>query len=113
MSGSAFAATPSLLSLLAGYRGGARAQGGASGGTLRVAWWGGNDRAQRTQQAIDLFTKRYPQWKFNVEFTNYFAYWDKINTQAAGGALPRRHRTTDRPADARPARPRWRPGTPG
>ena len=31
----------------------------------------------------------------------------------AEGALPRRHRTTDRPADARPARPRWRPGTPG
>lgn len=88
VSGSTIAATPILLSLLAGYGGGVRAQAGAAGGTLRVAWWGGNDRAQRTQQAIDLFTKRYPQWKFNVEFTNYFAYWDKINTQAAGGALP-------------------------
>ncbi len=61
---------------------------GAQSGTLQVAWWGGNDRAERTQKVMDQFSARFTQWKFNSSFTNFFAYWDKINTQAAGGGLP-------------------------
>ncbi len=84
---------PSLLPLVAACGVGSRSGSGgpdlgASSGTMQVAWWGGNDRAERTQKAMDLFSNKYPQWKFNSQFTNFFAYWDKINTQAAGGALP-------------------------
>src|SRR5207249_10422187 len=60
----------------------------ASGGKLEIAWWGGSDRAKRTQQVMDLFVKKYPKWSFDSSFTGFGAYWDKINTQAAGGALP-------------------------
>jgi multiple sugar transport system substrate-binding protein len=60
----------------------------ASGGKLAVAWWGGSDRADRTQKVMDLFTKKYPKWSFDSSFTGFFPYWDKINTQAAGGQLP-------------------------
>jgi multiple sugar transport system substrate-binding protein len=68
--------------------GGSNPETGAASGTLQVAWWGGNDRAERTQKVMDQYSARNPQWKFSSSFTNFFAYWDKINTQAAGGALP-------------------------
>ena len=61
---------------------------GASSGTLQVAWWGGSDRAERTHKVMDQFSARFRQWKFDAAFTDFAAYWDKINTQAAGGGLP-------------------------
>jgi multiple sugar transport system substrate-binding protein len=86
-------ASPSLLGLLEACGGSpapAPRQTGpeTSGGKLEIAWWGGSDRAKRTQQVMDLFTKKYPKWSFDSSFTGFNAYWDKINTQAAGGALP-------------------------
>lgn len=87
-------ASPSLLALLdacgAGSSAPAVRQTGpeASGGKLQIAWWGGSDRAKRTQQVLDLFTKTYSKWSFDSSFTGFNAYWDKIHTQAAGGALP-------------------------
>src|SRR6266540_3914945 len=91
--GARLVAAPSLLPLVAACGVGSRSGSGgpdlgASSGTMQVAWWGGNDRAERTQKVMDLFSNKYPQWKFTSQFTNFFAYWDKINTQAAGGALP-------------------------
>ena len=61
---------------------------GGAGGTLQVAWWGGNDRAQRTQKVMDLYAQKNPKWTFASQFSDFFSYWDKINTQAAGGAIP-------------------------
>lgn len=87
-------ASPSLLALLDACGGGSSAPAArqtgpeASGGKLQIAWWGGSDRAKRTQQVLDLFTKKYSKWSFDSSFTGFNAYWDKINTQAAGGALP-------------------------
>ena len=88
-------AAPGLAALLEACGGGSTGGGPsrtigpeASGGTAQIAWWGGNDRAKRTQQVMDLFTAKYPKWKFDSSFTGFGAYWDKINTQAAGGALP-------------------------
>ena len=88
-------ATPTLLALLEACGGTSQAPAAtrqtgpeASGGKLQIAWWGGSDRAKRTQQAMDLFTQKYPKWSFDSSFTGFNAYWDKINTQAAGGALP-------------------------
>ncbi len=90
-------AAPALVSLGAacglvpGLSQGTSAAGqdnGASSGTLQVAWWGGTDRAERTQKVMDQFSARFRQWKFDASFTDFAAYWDKINTQAAVGGLP-------------------------
>src|SRR5215211_3736460 len=87
--GAKLAITPALLSLLSGCSAlGSLTGGRGAGGTLQVAWWGGNDRAQRTQKVMDSYSQKNAQWKFTSQFSDFFSYWDKINTQAAGGQLP-------------------------
>ncbi len=89
-------AAPSVLALLEACGGSGSAPAAtqtqtgpeAAGGKLEIAWWGGSDRAKRTQQVMDLWTKKYPKYSFDSSFTGFNAYWDKINTQAAGQALP-------------------------
>jgi multiple sugar transport system substrate-binding protein len=55
---------------------------------LQIAWWGGSDRAQRTQQVMDLMKKQQPGWTMAGQFSPFSPYWIKMNTQAAAGALP-------------------------
>jgi multiple sugar transport system substrate-binding protein len=79
---------PALAPLLAGCSVLGIGSASGAGGTLQVAWWGGNDRAQRTQKVMDLYSQKNPKWAFTSQFSDFFSYWDKINTQAAGGAIP-------------------------
>ena len=39
---------------------------------LRVAWWGSQDRHDRTIKAIELFQKKYPNIKVGTEGTTYY-----------------------------------------
>jgi ABC-type glycerol-3-phosphate transport system substrate-binding protein len=55
---------------------------------LRVAWWGSQDRHNRTIKAIELFQKKYPNIKVTYEFAGWADYWTKMTTQAAGRNLP-------------------------
>ncbi|WP_327698456.1 ABC transporter substrate-binding protein [Streptomyces sp. NBC_00459] len=55
---------------------------------LRYTWWGNPDRAARTQAAVDLFEKRYPDVDVQTSFAGYDAYKQKLATQAAGGDAP-------------------------
>lgn len=55
---------------------------------IRVAWWGSQDRHNRTLAAIDLFEERYPHITVEAEFTGWDGYWERIASQAAGGNLP-------------------------
>ncbi len=55
---------------------------------LRVAWWGSQDRHNRTLAAIDLFEERYPHITVEAEFTGWSGYWERIASQAAGRNLP-------------------------
>jgi ABC-type glycerol-3-phosphate transport system substrate-binding protein len=55
---------------------------------LRVAWWGSQDRHNRTIKAIELFQKKYPNIKVTYEFAGWSDYWTKMTTQAAGRNLP-------------------------
>ncbi len=55
---------------------------------LRVAWWGSQDRHNRTIKAIELFQKKYPHIKVTYEFAGWGDYWTKMTTQAAGRNLP-------------------------
>lgn len=56
--------------------------------SIRFVWWGNQDRANATQQAVSLFEKKYPNIKVSTEFSGYAAYVQKLTTQIAGGAAP-------------------------
>ena len=66
----------------------AAAQQAASPVELRVAWWGSQDRHNRTIKAIVLFQKKHPHVKVSYEFAGWSDYWTKMTTQAAGPNLP-------------------------
>ncbi|WP_405976114.1 extracellular solute-binding protein [Streptomyces sp. NBC_00988] len=75
--------------LLAGCSDGGGASTAAGGKvTLTFAWWGNDDRAQRTNSAVALFEKRHPNITVRTSFAGYPAYVQKLATQAAGGDLP-------------------------
>ncbi|MBP3952845.1 sugar ABC transporter substrate-binding protein [Bacillus sp. YZJH907-2] len=56
--------------------------------TIRVAWWGGQERHDMTLEAIELFEAEYPHIKVEPEYTGWDGYWERLNTQAAGSNLP-------------------------
>jgi ABC-type glycerol-3-phosphate transport system substrate-binding protein len=72
----------------AGPAGGQTAAPGVKPVELRVAWWGSQDRHNRTIKAIELFQKKYPHIKVTYEFAGWGDYWTKMTTQAAGRNLP-------------------------
>lgn len=56
--------------------------------SIRVAWWGNQERHDMTQEAIKLFEEKYPHIKVEPEYTGWAGYWERLNTQAAGQNLP-------------------------
>ena len=56
--------------------------------TLRLDWWGNDDRAQRYNEAIELFEEEYPNIEVQANFTSWDDYWTARNTEAAGSSLP-------------------------
>lgn len=56
--------------------------------TLTYAFWGNDDRAQRYDQLIAAFNEEHPNITVNVSFTDFPSYWEKRQTEAAGGGLP-------------------------
>ena len=55
---------------------------------LRFTWWGSDARHKRTQQAIDLFTKKYPNITISGEFKEWNGYWDSLATTVAANDAP-------------------------
>lgn len=56
--------------------------------TLRVVWWGSQERADITTEALELFTEKNPHITFETEFAAWDDYWDKMATYAAANSLP-------------------------
>lgn len=56
--------------------------------TLRVSWWGSQDRHNRTLKVIKLFEEKYPNIKIQPEYTGWSGYFDKINTEMAANNMP-------------------------
>src|ERR687885_26892 len=54
---------------------------------LRMAWWGGEARAKKWNQALDLYESKNPV-KISRETAEFNPYWEKMNTQMAGGNPP-------------------------
>lgn len=55
---------------------------------LRFAWWGSQDRHNRTIKAIELFQQMHPNISITYEFANFQDYFTKMATYATGGNLP-------------------------
>lgn len=56
--------------------------------TLTFTWWGNDDRAERYNNLIEAFNEEYPNITINGNFTDFPSYWEKRQTEAAGGGLP-------------------------
>lgn len=97
LGGLSVAAGVTLGSLLdaCGFASGGTSSGQSAGSptevtsaNLQLGWWGGADRAKRTQQVMDLFKQAHSGWTLAGQSTSFNDYWNKMNTQAAAGALP-------------------------
>lgn len=56
--------------------------------TLDFAFWGNDDRATRYDALIAAFNEEYPNITVNPSFTDFPSFWEKRQTEAAGGGLP-------------------------
>jgi multiple sugar transport system substrate-binding protein len=56
--------------------------------TLRMAWWGSEERHQRTIEAFELFSEKYPDITVSPEIQSFDAHFDKLAVQTAGGNAP-------------------------
>ncbi|MEH3090041.1 MAG: ABC transporter substrate-binding protein [Microbacterium arborescens] len=56
--------------------------------TLNLAFWGNDVRAQLYNEAIDAFNEEYPNITVNATFLTFPEFWEKRQTEAAGGGLP-------------------------
>lgn len=56
--------------------------------TLRLAWWGNQTRNDLTKKVTDAYTAKNPNVTFELEFSDWAGYWDKLATQSAANSLP-------------------------
>lgn len=55
---------------------------------LSVFWWGGDERADLTERALRLYTRRNPNVTFRTTWQGATGYYDRLATQAIGGNVP-------------------------
>ena len=53
---------------------------------LSVFWWGGDARAQLTDQVLKLYTSKHPNVTFKQTWQANSGYIDKLNTNLAAGS---------------------------
>lgn len=53
--------------------------------TLRISWWGNDDRHKATNEAIKKFQEKYPDIKVKAEYSGWDGIVEKMATQIAGG----------------------------
>ncbi|TQL02904.1 ABC transporter substrate-binding protein [Cellulomonas sp. SLBN-39] len=56
--------------------------------TIDFTWWGNDDRAERYNEALELFSEQYPNITVNGTFAAFPDYWTQRSTEAAGRNLP-------------------------
>lgn len=55
---------------------------------LRMAWWGGQARADLTLKALALYMEQNPGSTVDTEYLGWGDYWARLSTQTAGGNSP-------------------------
>ena len=61
---------------------------GAEKVTLKISWWGNQNRHDYTQKILDKYTELNPNITFEAMPSGWDGYFDKLSTQAASGAMP-------------------------
>lgn len=56
--------------------------------TIGFEWWGNEERAEITQQAIDLFEQKNEGIKVQANFADYPVYWEGLTVRMASRDLP-------------------------
>ncbi|WP_326549732.1 ABC transporter substrate-binding protein [Micromonospora sp. NBC_01813] len=56
--------------------------------TVEFFWWGGEARAELTEQALDLYEEKNPNVTINPTWQAFTGYYDKLATISAGGNAP-------------------------
>ncbi|WP_163539888.1 extracellular solute-binding protein [Gracilibacillus sp. YIM 98692] len=56
--------------------------------TLRMSWWGSQNRHDMTNEIIDLYEEKNPHITIQAEFTGFDGYFEKMAAQASGNNLP-------------------------
>jgi multiple sugar transport system substrate-binding protein len=64
---------------------GVRAQ---TGTRLRMTWWGGADRARRTNEAVAAYLATNAALRIDTDSVGWGDYWTRLATQVAGGNAP-------------------------
>ncbi len=59
----------------------------AEGTSLRVAWWGGQERHNKTIEALDIYAAEKGV-EMAYEYTSWGSYFENLATQAVGSNLP-------------------------
>ncbi|MCA1220112.1 ABC transporter substrate-binding protein [Streptomyces sp. 8L] len=78
--------TTALTTTLSGC---STASGTTAGGiALTFTWWGNDDRAARTEQAVRIFEREHPGVTVQMSNGDFGSYLQKLATQAAGGGVP-------------------------
>ncbi|WAJ27330.1 ABC transporter substrate-binding protein [Antarcticirhabdus aurantiaca] len=55
---------------------------------LRFLWWGSQERADRTNRALEAYKAAAPQTQIVGEFAGWSDYWPRLATQVAGRNAP-------------------------
>ncbi|GAA3678134.1 carbohydrate ABC transporter substrate-binding protein (CUT1 family) [Lentzea atacamensis] len=61
--------------------------GGAANNSLTFRWWGGEARNKAYQNALQIFTQKTGT-KVDAQYSGYDGYFNKLNTEFAGGNPP-------------------------
>ncbi len=94
MAAAAAALTASAALVLTGCSGGGSGEEAAATYdpdeevTLNLAFWGNDVRAGLYEEAIAAFNEEYPNITVNSSFLAFPEFWEKRQTEAAGGGLP-------------------------
>lgn len=68
--------------------GGSTLQSASAQTTLRMAWWGSEERHQRTIEAFAVFSEKFPELTVSPEIQSFDAHFEKLAVQTAGGNAP-------------------------
>jgi multiple sugar transport system substrate-binding protein len=61
---------------------------GSSSSKLTMIWWGSDERHAAYKKALAAFEKKNPEIKVQATYSGYDGYFDKFNTNIAGGSVP-------------------------
>ncbi|WP_226681918.1 ABC transporter substrate-binding protein [Sutcliffiella horikoshii] len=59
-----------------------------SSGKLRIVWWGSQERHDATVKVLELYKEKNPDITFEMEYSGWDGYWDKLATQSAAKNAP-------------------------